>query len=141
MLHDPAKLLAFVLRVVGAVECLAFGAILLPFSWMAATHAWLGLGAMSDAPILLYLIRQVSFVYGSHGILLLIMASNVERFRSLIIFTGFSYLVSGPILAATGANSRMPWFWFMAEGLSCLSVGIVLLCLTKLTKPTPSAQS
>ena len=45
------RLQAWVLGLVGAAEVLAFPAVLLPQSSMAATHAWLGLGEMPQAPV------------------------------------------------------------------------------------------
>ena len=126
---NAEKWQAVLLRTVGAVECLAFAAVVVPFRWMEAVHQWLGLGQMPDATVLRYLIREASFVYGVHGVLLWLLASDIERFRPLITFTGFSYLVTGPIFVVTGATAGMPWFWFIGEGLSCLAVGIVVLWL------------
>ena len=117
------------LRTVGAVECLAFAAVVIPFRWMEPVHEWLGLGPMPEGAVLRYLIRGASFVYGVHGMLLLLLAWDVERFRPLVIFTGFCYFVSGPIFMVTGAAAGMPWFWFVGEGLSCLAVGMVVLGL------------
>lgn len=38
------RLLAWLLRLVGAIEVLAFIAVAMPRSWMEVSHAWLGLG-------------------------------------------------------------------------------------------------
>ena len=124
------KLQALVLRTVGTVECLAFAAVVLPFGCLETVHGWLGLGHLPDGVVLRYLIREASFVYGMHGVLLWILARDVERFRPLVIFTGFSYFVSAPVIATVGAVADMPWFWFIGEGLSCLAVGMVVLWLT-----------
>jgi hypothetical protein len=67
---NAAKLPALVLRTVGTVECLAFVAVVVPFRWLTAAHAWLGLGQMPDGAVLRYSIREASFVYGLHGIFL-----------------------------------------------------------------------
>ena len=136
---NPQALQALVLRIVGTIEGFAFAALVVPFKWMEATHGWLGLGKMPDGPILRYLIREASFVFGLHGILLWLLARDVERFRPLIIFTGFSYLLGGPVFAVAGAVAGMPWFWFTGEGLSCLAVGIVLLWLARIS-PANSLQ-
>lgn len=121
-----------VLRTVGTVECLAFGAVIIPFHWMGVVHVWLGLGDMPDGVVLRYLIREVALVDGLHGVLLWLLARDVERFRPLILFTGFSYLLGGPVFATGAATAGMPWFWFLGAGLSCMAVGIVVLRLASL---------
>jgi hypothetical protein len=123
------KMQALVLRIVGTVECCAFAFVVIPFSWMAVIHVWLGLGEMPDVVVLRYLIREVSMVDGLHGALLWLLASDVVRFRPLIIFTGFSYLLGGPVFAAGAATAGMPWFWYLGVGISCVAVGIVVLWL------------
>ena len=45
------KPLVIILRVLGALGCIAVFAIVMPTSWMAAAHQWLGLGDFPDAPI------------------------------------------------------------------------------------------
>lgn len=56
------------LRLAGAIEILAFIAVVMPRSWMEISHEWLGLGQMPDGPVLMFLIRQASYTYGMHGI-------------------------------------------------------------------------
>ena len=126
---SAGKIQALVLRIVGTVECFAFAAVVMPFHWMGVVHAWLGLGEMPDGVVLRYLIREVALVDGLHGVLLWLLARDVERFRPLIIFTGLSYLVGGPVFATGAATAGMPWFWYSGVGLSCLAVGIVVLWL------------
>jgi len=101
---------------------------------MGVVHAWLGLGEMPDGVVLRYLIREVALVDGLHGVLLWLLAQDVERFRPLIIFTGFSYLVGSPVFASGAAVGGMPWFWFLGVGLPCLAVGVVVLGMAILTR-------
>jgi hypothetical protein len=107
---NPEKLQALVLRTVGTTECFAFAAVVVPYHWMQAAHGWFGLGEMPDVTVLRYIIREASFVFGLHGILLWLLASDVERFRPLIVYTGFSYFLGGPVFAVMGAAAGMPWF-------------------------------
>ena len=72
------------LRYAGAVEILAFIAVVMPWSWMEVTHAALGLGEMSHGPLLIFMIRQASYTYGVHGLSLWLIATDVERFRPFI---------------------------------------------------------
>jgi hypothetical protein len=102
---NPEKLQALVLRTVGTTECFAFAAVVVPYHWMQAAHGWLGLGEMPDVTVLRYIIREASFVFGLHGILLWLLASDVERFRPLIVYTGFSYFLGGPCFRSDGSGS------------------------------------
>jgi hypothetical protein len=58
------SLLVFLLRLGGTMTVLAFPAMLLPPDWMAATHRWLGMGELPEAPVVDYLARSVSALYG-----------------------------------------------------------------------------
>ena len=62
--------------------------VVMPLSWMAATHRWLGLGEMPTAPIVAYLARSVSAFYALFGALCLVVASDLDRYRPLVRFLG-----------------------------------------------------
>jgi hypothetical protein len=125
------QLQAWLLRVAGAFEILAFIAVVMPRSWMEISHAWLGLGEMPRAPVLMFLIRQASYTYGVHGIFLWVLASNVERFRPLVILNAIAFLVAGPVFFLIDYTSDMPWWWTLADPLSCLSFGAASLWLAR----------
>src|SRR5215470_14742014 len=59
--HD--RLLVVLLRLFGGITCLALLATLLPTQWMAAAHAWLGLGPFPRAPLTEYLTRSIAGLY------------------------------------------------------------------------------
>ena len=130
------RLQAWLLRLAGAVEILAFIAVVMPHSWMETSHAWLGLGEMPSAPVLMFLIRQASYTYGVHGISLWVLASNVERFRPLIILNGITFLVAGPVFFLIDYTSGMPWWWTVADPLSCMFFGAALLWLSRGNEPS-----
>jgi hypothetical protein len=120
-------LTAWLLRLAGSVEILAFGAVVMPRSWMEASHVWLGLGEMPGGPIIMFMIRQASFFYGMHGVLLWLLASDVVRFRPLIIFTGVSYLLAAPIFFIIDITSEMPLWWTVVDSVGCAFLGTALL--------------
>ena len=68
------RLLVWLLRLAGAVEILAFTAVVMPRSWMEISNAWLGLGEMPNGPLLMFIIRQASYTYGVHGLSLWLIA-------------------------------------------------------------------
>jgi hypothetical protein len=113
------------------VELLAFVAVVMPRSWMEISHAWLGLGEMPAVPVLMFMIRQASYTYGIHGISLFVLASNVERFRPLIILNGIAFLLAGPVFFLIDYTSGLPWWWAVVDSLSCLFFGAALLWLSR----------
>jgi hypothetical protein len=123
------RLQSWVLALVGAAELLAFGAVLLPRSSMAAMHAWLGLGEMPHAPVFDSLMRQVSFTYGLHGVALLLIASDVVRYRPLVILSAIGYLITAPVFIAIDLSNGMPWYWIANNGGACLLIGVLLVAL------------
>jgi hypothetical protein len=61
---DRLRLQAWLLRLAGACEILAFGAVVMPRSWMETWHAQLGLGEMPTGPLIMFMIRQASYEIG-----------------------------------------------------------------------------
>jgi len=128
---DRQQLQSFLLRLAGLVEILAFGAVVMPRSWMEMSHAWLGLGVMPDGTILMFLIRQASYVYGMHGISLWVLASDVVRFRPLVRLNGVSFLVAAPVFLVIDYTSGTPFFWTVIDTLGCAFFGGALLWLDR----------
>lgn len=130
---SPDRLQSWLLRLTGAFEILAFFAVVMPRAWMETSHTWLGLGQMPDGPIIMFMIRQASYTYGMHGVSLWILASDVKRFRLIILFNGISYLLAGPVFFLIDYHSGMPWFWTISDALGCAFVGAALLWLSRTT--------
>jgi len=122
---------SWLLRLAGLVEILAFGAVVMPRSWMEISHAWLGLGVMPSGTILMFLIRQASYVYGVHGISLWILASDVVRFRPLVRFNGVSFLVASPVFFVIDYTTGTPFFWTLIDTVGCAFFGVALLWLDR----------
>src|SRR5262245_32486584 len=110
------RLQAWVMRLVGLVEILAFTAVVMPRSWMEARYSSLGAGAMPQGPVFDTVMRQVSWTYGLHGIGMWFIAADVVRYRPLVILTGFGYLLTGPVFIAIDFIDGMPWFWIVGNG-------------------------
>jgi hypothetical protein len=126
---DARRAQALVLRLVGAAEVLAFGAVVMPRAWMEAAHAGLGMGEMPQGAVVDFMIRQASFSYGLHGVALWFIAADVVRYRPLVLLTGAGYLLAGPVFAAIDFTAGIPWWYGIGESVSCFAVGLVLLWL------------
>lgn len=125
------RLQALLLRLAGTVEILAFFAVIMPRAWMEPSHAWLGLGEMPQGSLIMFMIRQASYAYGMHGISLWVLASDVTRFRPLLILNGISFLLAAPVFFLIDYTSGMPWFWTVGDTLSCAFFGAALLLLNR----------
>jgi hypothetical protein len=128
---DRRRLQAWLLRWAGSVEILAFIAVVMPRSWMETAHTWLGLGEMPGGPLIMFMIRQASYTYGMHGISLWVIASNVERFRLLVLLNGIAFLLAGPVFFLIDHTSGMPLWWTVGDAFSCASFGAALLWLSR----------
>ena len=126
---------AWILRLVGCVEILAFPAAVMPRDWMAAGHEWLGLGDLSSAPAVEAVMRQVSFTYGLHGIGLWLIASDVVRYRPLVVLGAACYLAYGLVFLVTDMSVGMPTVWVVGNGGSCVLIGTLLAWLLGLDRP------
>jgi hypothetical protein len=133
---DSRRLLAWLLRLAGAFEILAFFAVVMPRSWMEVSHAWLGMGVMPDGPLIMFMIRQASYTYGMHGVSLWVLASDVVRFRKLVILNGIAYLLAGPIFFWIDYTTGMPWWWTLADSAGCEFNGLAILLLARMLPNT-----
>lgn len=124
------RLIAWLLRLTGAFEILAFVAVVMPRSWMEVSHSWLGRGVMPDGPLIMFMIRQASYTYGMHGLSLWILSSDVIRFRPLIIFNGIAFLLAGPVFFVIDYTTGMPWYWTVMDSAGCGFFGAAILLLT-----------
>ena len=127
MKHE--RLQGWLLRLAGAAEILAFFAVVMPRSWMEISHAWLGLGDMVVGPITMFMIREASYTYGMHGISLWVLASDVRRFRPLVLLNAIAYLLAGPGFYIIDHVSGLPLWWGLADSLACGLFGAALLWL------------
>src|SRR5262245_63765930 len=78
-----------------------------PFSWMAATHRWLGLGEMPTGPIVEYLARSLSAFYALVGALCLVLAADLERYRPLVRFLGVAFALMSLVLFGVDVAAGM----------------------------------
>jgi hypothetical protein len=90
--------------------------VLMPVSWMAVTHRWLGLGEMPTGPIVEYLARSLSAFYALVGALCLMMSSDLDCYRSLVRFFGVCIALLGIVFTGVDLATGMHWWWTALEG-------------------------
>ena len=124
-----ARLLVWFLRLFGGVTCCAVFAAVLPTEWMAATHAWLGLGPLPRGAVVEYLSRSISLLYAIHGGAIVLASTDIRRYAPLITYLGIADGTMGLLLIAVDAYSGLPWYWTALEGPSVTIAALILLVL------------
>jgi hypothetical protein len=120
------KILVVVLRLWAVVLLLAFPMMLLPVEWMAATHRRLGLGEFPASPLVDYLTRSISFLYGFHGGLLLVVANDIRRYRGMVLYIVVMGLVFGASMIAVDLHAGVPLRWTFCEGPSIIITSVIV---------------
>lgn len=130
-MNNAERGLALLLRVVGALDLCALGAVVMSDDGMALMHARLGLGDLPDAPIISYLTRSASALYALHGAMFLLAAGDVRRYAPLISLMAYGAVVLGAALAGIDMAAGMPLYWTAIEGPSYLLIGLAMLALQR----------
>ena len=86
------KLLMWILRGAGVVCVLAIVPMLMPIAWAQAAHAAIGLGELPGEPSVEYLVRGMSAMCALYGGLLLLLATDVHRYRRVITYQAIAIL-------------------------------------------------
>jgi hypothetical protein len=132
----PSSALALVLRALGVLDLLALAAVLLPTGWMAAAHAWAGLGTMPEGPVVGYLARSASVLYALHGATVLFISFDVERYQRLITLLAVVALAMGAVMLGIDLAEGMPAWWTLAEGPGIIVTGAVVLAVQRSERVT-----
>ena len=125
------KALVILLRCLGVGSLFALVPVLMPASWMVATHRWLGLGEMPTASVVEYLARSVSAFYALLGALCLALANDLERYRPLVRFLGVAFALVSVVLLGVDLAAGMPWWWSASEGPGGVVFGALLFVLAR----------
>ena len=113
------KLLVWILRGAGVVCVLAIAPMLMPIAWAQSAHAAIGLGELPEEPIVEYLVRGMSAMCALYGGLLLLLATDVHRYRRVITFQ------AGAILTAATCGTILMYSlpvlgkFILIDGASC----------------------
>ena len=113
-MKSEKRLLLF-LRGVGYVTLLAFAAAVMPEKWMVEASEFLGFEPFPDSPLTFYLARNLSLLYGFVGAALLIVASDLDRYRPLVRYAAMGTLLFGLLQLVVDGQSSMPIWWTLGE--------------------------
>ncbi len=125
------RVLAWLLRLGGALTLSAYLAMVMPTAWMAELHARIGLGEFPAVPITEYLTRTISGFYGLHGGLLLLVSLDVRRYRPVVSYLAVMNVVLGTAFLIIDVEAGMPVWWIAAEGPPLIATGLAMLYLLR----------
>jgi len=123
----PERIFAIILRVFAIFAIPSFLCAFLPYSWMDATHRWLGLGSLPTEPIVGYLARSLSIFYAFVLGMLWLIASDIDRYRPVIRYYGATSVVIGCVLAGIDLHEGLPLSWALFEGINTVGWGVVFV--------------
>jgi hypothetical protein len=139
---NAERLLVWLLRLGACITLPAFLTALLPAETMAAVHRGLGLGELEVGPVVDYMARSLSMLYGFHGGLLLLLSFDVRRLAPAIVYVGWMNVVFGAALLAIDLLAGLPAWWVAAEGPWVIVTGVLLLVLVRAaSRPSPEPRS
>lgn len=125
-----AWFLALLLRACGLIDCLALIVALMPAVWIASLHTHLDIGPFPSDTITHYFARSSSLMYAVHGILLIFVSFDINRYLSIIKLLAVIAIIHGLILIGIDANTGMPWWWTATEGPLLIAWGTLVLFTT-----------
>jgi len=119
------------LRLIGGVALLAFLASIMPSSWIVEISQELGFEPFPDSPLTFYLARNLSLLYGFVGATLLVLATDLKRYRPLVHYAALGTILFAILQFIVDSMSGLPAWWTWGESLSTLVGGIFLFHLQR----------
>jgi hypothetical protein len=132
-----AGLLQLLLRIFGILCILAVVPLIMPARYLSIVHERLGLGPFPLAPIADYLARSVSALCVFYGGLLLLLATDVQRFGPVIRYQALAIMVLSAFGIIAGARAGLPTIWVAADALGCWIFLVPIYVLSRRIRATP----
>ena len=123
---EQDRLFKLFLRIIGTAALFALVAVVMPIFWMNAIHEGLGMGPLSDEPIVGYLARSTSAFYAFIGGLLWLASFDLRRYRPVLCYIGAAIIIFGAVLFVVDLLGGMPLFWSLTEGPFNIIMGIII---------------
>ena len=123
------------LRLVGVVALLAFAAALMPDNWIVEIAQELGFEPFPHSPLTFYLARHLSLMYGFVGVLLLVIAADLPRYRRLVRILAACTIAFGILQLVADSMAALPGWWTASESLSTILGGMLIGWLERRSRP------
>ena len=135
------QVLKLVLRVMGSSSLLGLIFVVAPFGWMDSIHQGLGMGPLSDDPVVGYVARSTSALYALIGGLLWVVSFDPGRHRRVLIYLGAAVTVFGAALLVVDWVEGLPLAWKLWEGPFVMVFGLTMLFLSRGLAPSTSSST
>lgn len=125
------KHLFWFLRLTAVLLISAAGAVVMPYTWMNATHEWLGLGMLPAMPLVGYLTRSLSALYACLGLCYWFVAADLRRYLPLVRFSLPITWIFAITLIGVDVAVALPMWWTAIEGPFLLAWTLTLWWLLR----------
>jgi hypothetical protein len=129
--------IAVLLRIVAAFMILDGGAFCLPERWINSFLTWCVLEPMPQAVLLSYLLQAAGYFQVAIGTFIWVIATDVVRYRPLVITTIAVFLVGAPAFYLIGARVGLPRWWCLMDFISAFLCGAFPLAFCLWPAKTP----
>jgi len=136
---NSEQLLKVILRVMGSSSLLGLIFVVAPYRWMDSIHTALGMGPLSDDPVVGYLARSTSALYALTGGLMWVVSFDPGRYRPVLIYLGTAVTLFGAALLVVDWVEGLPLAWKVWEGPFVMVFGLTVLFLSRGVAPSTSS--
>jgi hypothetical protein len=99
----------------------------IPDSWMNSFLGWFGAELMPRSIFMSYVLRGAGLIIGGVGVVIWITATDVVRYRPVVIAITLLHLVAAPIFYVMDAVVGMPFWWRVMDFGSFFAAAAFLL--------------
>jgi hypothetical protein len=132
------RVLTWLLRADAAVLLAAVIPVFFPTELMAEMHQRLGLGELPRGRLTEYLTRSVAASYVLHGFVVLLLSTDVRRYRPLVAPLAAAHLAFALVLLGIDLYAGMPGWWTAVEVGTIAGVAIAMLFVNRWAKTAES---
>ena len=133
MTHSD-RWLAWLIRANAAMLVVAVVPVFFPTELMAEMHERFGLGPFPRDRLTEYLTRSAAACYALHGGLLILLSTDVCRYRPLIPWVYYLHLGFAGFLLGIDLFAGMPGWWIASEVGTISTVAIILLIVERIAR-------
>ena len=131
--------LTWLLRADAAILLAAVAPVFFPTDLMADLHQRLGLGEFVRGRLTEYLTRSVAASYALHGFAILLVSTDVRRYRPLVGPLYAAHLVFALALLGIDLYAGMPGWWTAGEVGAVAGIAAAVLLVNRRAKAAESS--
>jgi len=121
------KGLKIVLWILGVGMLLSFPFLLVPWRFMAAWCARMGVEIALAAPVAAYMTRGLLVCCGLIGVFFVILAKDPLRYGPMLPLAGYGLVLTGLVCLAGGIRYKLPVIMFAGDVIFCIVAGLLIL--------------